>query len=337
MLTALEKLGALARTWARTTNPWTNVYGVARSILALSTALTLAFNRTTTLFIPGAGGLKPPFCDGLRGAGLFCVGSPDRLGIARWIAVALLLVVASGYRPRITGVIHWWISFSLQASALLLDGGDAAAAVLSLLLLPVTLTDPRVWHWQPCLEVAPTAGNDARRLASLVALTMVRVQVAGIYFHAAIGKFQVEEWTNGTALYYFATSPIFGATGLIRQAADAILIYAVPLTLVTWSVLVLEYLLSAALVMPKRFWNVMLWLGLALHAGIILLLGLVSFSLIMFAALILYLRPVERPFAVDGVANRVVGLLRRALAQRPMVRALRAPRIAAALRQGRAP
>ncbi len=305
MLTTLEKLGAHGRAWARTTDPWTNVYGLARSLLALSTAMTLAFNHVGTLFGPGAGGLTPPFCDGLRGAGLFCIGHEAGLGVTRWVAVAALLLVASGYRPRLTGPLHAWVTFSLQANALLIDGGDAAASVLALLLVPVTLTDARTWHWQPCPPAETTLAGDARRLVALVALTMVRIQVAGIYFHAAIGKFQVEEWTNGTAVYYFATSPVFGASGIVRELVQHALVHAVPVTLVTWSVLALEYFLSAALVMPKRFWRVMLGLGLALHAGIILLHGLVSFALVMFGALTLYLRPVEQPFALDRLVGRL--------------------------------
>jgi antimicrobial peptide system SdpB family protein len=299
MLTLLEGLGARGRSWARAVDPWTNVYGLARTLIAGSTAMTLAFNRTTTLFVPAAGGIRAPLCDGVRGGGLYCLVPEHDLGLARWIAVALLLVVASGYRPRFTGVLHWWLAFSLQANALTIDGGDNAAAVLSLLLIPVTLTDPRKWHWQKAPAVANTASDDALRLVALVTLVVVRVQVAGIYFHAAIGKLAVEEWTNGTALYYLSQSPIFGASGVVAAALRAIVVSAVGVTLMTWSVLVLEYFLSAGLVMPKRFWGTLYVLGLSLHAGIIVIHGLWSFSTVMFAALTLYLRPTERPFALD--------------------------------------
>jgi hypothetical protein len=52
-----------------------------------------------------------------------------------------------------------------------------------------------------------------------------------------------------------------------------------------------------ALTMPKRYWKPLLVAGIALHAGIALIQGLVSFSIVMTAALILYLRPVECAFA----------------------------------------
>jgi antimicrobial peptide system SdpB family protein len=310
MLTLLESLGMRARTWARATDPWTNVYGLARTLIALSTAATLAFNRTTALFVPAAGGVQAPICEGIRGDGLFCLVPHHDLGVARWFGVALLLVVASGYRPRFTGIIHWWIAFSLQANALTLDGGDNAAAVLALLLVPVTLTDARTWHWQASPAPTGTTRDDATRLVALITLTALRVQVAGIYFHASIGKFGVEEWTNGTALYYFTQSPIFGATGIVTAVMRPIVLSAVGVTLLTWSVLVLEYLLSAALLMPKRFWAPLLVAGISLHAGIILIHGLWSFGVVMFGALVLYLRPVERPFRLGTLVTPMRRLAR---------------------------
>jgi antimicrobial peptide system SdpB family protein len=207
----------------------------------------------------------------------------------------------------LTGVVHAWLAFSLQANALMIDGGDNAAAVLALLLVPVTLTDPRRWHWQKAPPAARTTRDDALRLVALVTLTAVRVQVAGIYFLASIGKFGVEEWTNGTAVYYFSQSPIFGASGVVSSLLRPLVVSAIGVTAITWSVLVLEYLLSAALVMPKRAWGALLVMGIGLHAGIIAIHGLWSFSTVMFGALVLYLRPPERAFEVE----RLLFVLRR--------------------------
>lgn len=51
--------------------------------------------------------------------GLACVLPVKNLELARWLAVAILLLVASGWR-RVTGVLHWWVSFSLHANTLVL-------------------------------------------------------------------------------------------------------------------------------------------------------------------------------------------------------------------------
>src|SRR6202011_1493848 len=143
----LTRLGSTANRWSMTT-PWTNVYGVARSVLALATASTLAFSATGTLFRPAVGLPPAPYCLGPGRISLFCLVPHDRLSLARWLGVAILLVVASGWRPRVTAIFHWWVAFSLFVSITIPDGGDQATAVITLLLLPVALTDPRRWHWQ---------------------------------------------------------------------------------------------------------------------------------------------------------------------------------------------
>src|ERR1700683_1844752 len=97
----LIRLGTLCRNWAVRSNPWTNVYGLGRTLLAAGTATTLAFSSSSTLFRPAWGVHEFPICPGLSRIGLFCIGS-HHLEITRWIAVIILLVVASGWRPRIT-------------------------------------------------------------------------------------------------------------------------------------------------------------------------------------------------------------------------------------------
>jgi hypothetical protein len=69
--------------------------------------------------------------------------------------------------------------------------------------------------------------------------------------------------------------------------------------------MLIEYLLSMGLLLPKQSWKTLLIAGVALHTGILLFHGLVSFSIAMFAALILYLRPVEQGF---GFADRACGM-----------------------------
>ena len=308
----LARLGRWARARAESRNPWTNVYGLARTILATATASTLLATHESVLFHPVAGPAgDPPFCVQypLR-AGLFCLAPSDHLGFARYIGAALLLVVASGWRPRITGLLHWWVSASLQVNAVCVDGGDQATAVLTLLLLPLTLTDSRTWHWQSCGAEPVTEMLLRRRLIALGGHMLIRLQVAGIYFHAAIAKFSVPEWADGTALYYFFRHPTFGASSWLAPALTLLLGSGVGLSLVTWSVLVFEYFMSTGLVMPPRGRRLLLGLGILFHSGIILIHGLVTFSVAMMAALVLYLRPLEAEFSLSRVLA-VPGFMRR--------------------------
>ena len=78
----------------------------------------------------------------------------------------------------------------------------------------------------------------------------------------------------------------------------------------TWGTVALEFALALAIVLAPRRWPALLLGGLALHGGIAVLMGLWSFSLAMSAALILYLRPRHRPFAVSARLRHVVASVR---------------------------
>jgi antimicrobial peptide system SdpB family protein len=299
MFSILTKLGQSVWSWLESNSPWTNVYGLARTLLALGTALTLIFNETGILFRPGSGMPNYPVCQGVGILGIFCNFNPY-LEAARWVSVVILLIVASGWRPRYTALFHWWISFSLQTSAITVDGGDQVTAVLTFLLLPIALTDKRKWHWQSISaeenqENIDSFKNIIRRLIALTASVAIRIQVAIIYFHAATAKLAVEEWIDGTILYYWFTDSM---TGLPEWLKFINPLFTSPLVaLITWSSLLVEILLFMALVMPKKKWRYLLILGIAFHLSIAITMGLISFGIAMIAALILYLRPFEDEFS----------------------------------------
>jgi antimicrobial peptide system SdpB family protein len=280
-------------------------------MIAFGTFLTLAFSETSTLFRPAAGVPGVPICNGPSRVSLFCILGEQHLELGRWISVALLLFVMSGWRPRLTGLLHWWVSFSLPAAAVVVDGGDQVASVLTLLLIPVTLTDKRRWHWQST-EVVPevSSGQMLANLLAASALWVIRLQMAGIYFHAFVAKFSVPEWVNGTALYYWLEDPNFGASPWLRPFLDPLLIHAASVCFLTWSVLILEVFLTMGLVISRRHWSALLWSGFALHSGIALVHGLVSFGFAMFGGLILYLRPTNREYRLPVIPFGFRGLLR---------------------------
>lgn len=299
MLTAL---GNVVHRWTSESRPWTNVVGVARSLLAVGTMLTLLTNDVPALFPRIAGMPEPPVCTGSLQAGLFCIFPRSRLELARLLCVLLLAVVASGWRPRITGVIHWFVALSFQLGASSLDGGDQVTAVLTLLLLPVTLTDDRKWHWDAWKEDADDTWLPAKRFFAQTSLTLCRMQVAGIYFHAAAGKYATPEWSNGTAMYYWLSHPLYGVAAWARPVMMPILTHQT-VALMTWGVVVAEFALMCGLFAAKKHWKYLLVLGLSLHIGIALLQGLVSFGFAMSAALILYLRPTENVFLSNRAAR----------------------------------
>ncbi len=282
----------------RADRPWTNVYGVGRSLLATATLLTLLASSTDQLFQPllieDVGIIDRR---AIAGASLFFLAR-NHLVLAKLLAIVVLVLVIVGWRPRLTAIPHWWISYSFAASASVIDGGDQVAATLSLLLIPVALTDRRVWQWQGTGD-----GGVVASITAQTGLLLLRLQISVIYLFAAVLKFPTEEWANGTALYYWWIHPKFGTVGVMRWITDRIgpTVLVVPLT---WSVLVFELCLAAALVAPTRFRLRLLPVAIVFHLGIALVHGLPSFAIAMSAALVLYLRPWWRPFALPQLARR---------------------------------
>lgn len=286
--------------------PWTNVYGLARSLLAFGTLTTLLVHDPELLFRP-LGATQINRGDVWLMDGSLFVLLADHLEWARWIAISILGATVVGWRPRLTGVLHWWVTASFAASAMIVDGGDQLAAVLALLLIPITLTDGRRWHWEAPSARSPTTLAKARGLVAVSAWWVIRLQVAVMYLHAFAGKMEVTEWVNGTVIHYWVNHPVFGVPTWMEPVMDPLVETPVGVMLLTWGPLVLEACLAAGLFMRMRYRPWLLAAGLGFHATIAVVHGLFSFFCSAAAALILYLRPYDAPLPL----HRVRGALQR--------------------------
>ncbi len=269
-------------------NPWTNTYGIARSLLGLGTLLTLCFNDVDILFKSVAGIMDCPLCYDPAKISIFCLFKPYSLNIAKLISVFILLLVISGWKPRLTGILHWWVTFSLFSTSNLLDGGDQVANVLTLLLVPLTLTDSRNYHWDK-IEYNKKQNPYLLILANIT-LIVIGMQVAMIYLHSAIGKMGVKEWLDGTALYYFFQDPLFAT---IPSFILSLFKFPFILTSISWLVMIFELSIFICLFIPRNKRILFLYLGILFHLLITIIFGLFSFLCSMAAALILLLGPKE--------------------------------------------
>lgn len=294
-----ELLARLGR-WARprlAVPVWSSGIGLARTLLALGTAGTLVATDPSALMSYLADGTAPPICQAAGQAGIWCV-APD-LATARWLSVAIALIVASGWRPRFTAIFHWYVSWSLIANSTLQDGGDQITAVLTLLLIPLCLTDSRRWHWQ-----RPQEPTEPRQIVARTALLLIQVQVAVVYLHASIAKLGVAEWADGTAMFYWTHHPTFGSPGWLRPLTDLVTGSPLGVAAMTWGSIALEFSLALGIVLNATARRVLLVCGLLFHAGIAAEMGLISFFFAMAGALLLYLLPVGHHIVVTSGDER---------------------------------
>ncbi|RLL39808.1 hypothetical protein D8M04_19835 [Oceanobacillus piezotolerans] len=287
--------------WLHNANPWTNVYGLARTLLATSTLLTLLFNPTGNFFKPSSFSETYPNCSNRYS--IFCLidFNDTELIIIKWICILILGIVASGWRPRFTGIFHAWITFSFYNSAVAVDGGEQVATVFSLILLPITLTDNRKWHWQD----PPQSRDEISKVIGMTSYYALRVQVAILYFHSVVAKISEEEWIDGTAVWYYIQSPMLGFHPDLLNIFKPLL--TTPLIVVpTWGTLILQFILVMALVIDKKYWKYILIAAMFMHEIFAIALGLISFSLAVIAVLLMYLRPLEETFNFKEVKNTVL-------------------------------
>lgn len=283
------------------TAPLTLNVSLARTLVMLSGLGTLLFSSVETLIRPAAG-LSYPHCAGPAQIATWCLVSPSFFEGVRWLSVGVLAVAASGWQPRFTAIPAWWVLFSTQAAATTVDGGDQIAANLALILVPLSLTDNRTWHWAESTERTAVGFT----LFAHVALFGAALQMSFIYLNAGLSKLSVPEWNDGTALYYWMNDPMFGPSEPIRSLISAALLNPWMLAAATWVPIILELALGISLVLPRATHRPLLSLGIAFHGAIAVSMGLWSFAVVMTGGLLLLLAPRGNVFTAMQSAWRFI-------------------------------
>jgi antimicrobial peptide system SdpB family protein len=265
----------------------TNIVAISRTLLAIAGLSTLLFNNLHTLFYSGLTDGATLLDSPQSFPNLYALLGAEKLWLARIIAVIILMAAAIGIYPRYTALLQWWVTYSYVTAGVEVDGGDQIAGILTLLLIPVCLADNRRWHWHTHKINYPAYA----RIFLHFCFLLIAIQVAIIYFHAAVAKMGVREWTDGTATYYWFTNPQFGLSAWLKPFFMPLLENPYTLTAITWGSMALETFLFAAIFMKRSYRIQLMRLGIAFHFFIFLVHGLFSFFLIMTAALILYLYP----------------------------------------------
>lgn len=266
----------------------------ARTTLATAHLAILAANPDSALFVGTVEAPDGLRCEGLSAAALWCLTGPTDAGmlLARTIAVVVLALVLSGYRPRWTCIPHWYVAFGLATSMPMANGGDRIAQLATMLLIPLCLGDDRRWQWShPASPLAPTWRGSA--LAAQLAL---RGQLVVIYTYAAVSKLSDPAWRQGSAMYVIANDPRFGPPPLLPWPDS----YWVSAT-ITWSAITVQLVIAVALLSGVRGRRVAFLLGTALHAAIALVLSLPVFSMVMIGALVAGCAPFAAELGTKGV------------------------------------
>lgn len=257
---------------------------VVRSFLALGTILTLVFNDSRTFVGSVAGSWQGSICNGLPSVGAFCQ-FPEHVDLLRWLLVFPCVLLFFGVLPAFSGLLHLYAAYTVSSNTLSVEGGDQITVNMSALILIASLTRLQLFGWRE----KRASGKSVRFIPANVAIWAAALQLAFVYFEAAVVKLAEDPWKEGTAMWYWVQN---GGSGLyegVEPIARELLAFPLLSLLVTWGTLVLELALCLGAVFTKsrngRF--LLLFLGVVFHLGIATVLGLSSFFLAMTGALIL--------------------------------------------------
>lgn len=225
-------------------------------------------------------------CTGIGGAGAFCLSSAltasPSAGVA--VSVGVLILVLSGFGARLLAIPHFYIAWSISQNIVSVEGGDQVNAVVTLLLIPWILATPRGNAWRKHTPFLATLRRNAFAYGSA---ELIRVQLTVVYLIAAVAKLAVPQWSEGSALWYWLQMPGFGVPADVFSWLAPGLEHPVVMVSATYAVMVFETILAVSIWMRGIFARRILYLGMAFHAGIALVLGLWSFGITMTGALLL--------------------------------------------------
>ena len=220
----------------------------------------------------------------------------NNYSISRVVSYLILGSVIIGMYPRYTAILHWWTTYSFLKASFVIEGGDQVASILTFLLIPILLLDKRVNHWQR----DKYNHSYYAKVIAFFSYCLIILQVSVIYFNASIGKLKVEEWSNGTAVYYWLNDSVFGLNYSLLEHINPILKSPIVVTLLTWGTLLIELSLALAVfgLKKEKICRMFLFIGVFLHFSFAMCFGLISFFFAMFGALLLYLIAKDTDFTL---------------------------------------
>jgi Vitamin K-dependent gamma-carboxylase len=239
----------------------------------------------------------------------FYVTDPDWMVFVHCVILLIMLMFTLGLCTRVTSVLTWLAALSyLQRSPITLFGGDTMMNILLLYLmigpsgaaLSLDRLIARWWAQEQARRTgrpAPVWGPPPPMVSARFALRLLQIHFCIIYFSAGTSKLMGGAWWNGQAIYYtmanYEFAPLHRAyyRELMRFFAEHRWLWEMVMEGGSYFTLFLELSLPF-LVWNRRLRPFYVTGAFALHTAIALLMGLVTFSLLM-ATMVLAFVPGE--------------------------------------------
>jgi predicted DCC family thiol-disulfide oxidoreductase YuxK len=205
--------------------------------------------------------------------------SPLFFEAAYLAGIAVAMAFTLGWWTRVATLAHWLMIWSLQErNPFITDGGDN---IMRLVLLFLVLVNSGAYLSLDARRTRAPRSETVRQIrvvAHQVGVLLIAAQLSMLYMSTGLYKAMGELWQNGTALYYILRVDEFSWPGVAE------LIYRNPYLVVlgTYGTVLFEVTFLPALFNRWTRYTA-LAAGAAFHAGIALVMGLVTFAWSMLA------------------------------------------------------
>jgi hypothetical protein len=246
----------------------------------------------------------------------FHITDPRAINLMHGLHLLVILLFTVGLFTRVTGVLTWLAALAyIQRNPLALFGQDT---MMNLCLVYLILSPcGEIWSvdWliarfragQAALRrgESPTETGPRKLVSAGFALRLLQVQYCFMYMSAGLAKLKGESWWNGTATWLTMTNPEFSPLHIdwfrkflvwLCQDGNRPL-WELYMNATVAFTLLLE--IGFPFLVWTRLRPVMVAGAILLHFGIAMNMGLIVFSLFMFALLLAWMPPeaVRRVFA----------------------------------------
>ncbi len=227
---------------------------------------------------------------------LWHLSSPAAIWTHHLLTMAVSACFALGLLTRLTGPLAWWFQLMLVHRLTgTLFGLDQIVTMLAMYLMLApsgsifSLDSVLRRRYRSAVEsnrfVAWLLPDAAPSVAANIATRLVQVHLCVVYLFGGLWKARGTTWWDGTAMWFAAANYEYQSLNLTWLGRFPVVFSALTHLTVFWEVF------YCALVWPKLTRPLVLAMAVAVHGGIALFLGMVTFGTIMIVANMAFVSP----------------------------------------------
>ena len=227
---------------------------------------------------------------------LWLIGSPFLLWVHHLFTIAVTLAFMVGFMTRITAPAAWFLQLMyLHRLTGMLFGLDQIVtySVMYLMISPCgSCYSVDAWLRKVFAERRASSGalqflwpEAGPSVAANVATRLFQIHLCVIYLFGGLAKARGEAWWDGTAVWFAVGNYEYQSVDMTWMASYPSLFSALTHVTLFWEIF------YCVLVWPRLTRPIVLLIAVAVHGGIALFLGMITFGTMMIVANMIFIQP----------------------------------------------